>query len=1155
MATMPTRLPTRKRVLCTLAATAAATLIAGGGSAAAATIPTVFDFAAPVAGTVADNDGQGTGFESVQPNKTGTEYKPSLLDLAGGVLNVNSTTGDIGNPDTQDNALQVTFDGTAGYTVSSTLKGPLPIVAQANSFQSAGIFVGSDFDNYVKLVAGVSPTGPRLHMAFENAGVLKQKNIDFPVSTAGWVQLILTVGLDGKVTGKAIVDGTEVTVWTTPEALPGALSATAKAGIATTSANGQPSFKAPYENWAVMPMGQTLAPPVVGNVVAFKPKRTVIRGNKGAGGLVVPGFGEFGNRTLPTALAQNPLTGQLYVGTQFGKIYVFNLDANNNATLSSTINSIYDTANTTFDGSPEPTQKGRQVTGIRFAPTGENGNAVLYVTHSDPEIFEANAPGTSTVDPSSGMLTKLVIDAQGNVVSRADLIKGLPRSGENHGPNGMDWGPDGWLYVSLGGNTNNGAQSEEFSYFPETPLSASIIRVNPAAITSTIDASKGSRFFFTSPPAETYTLAGNASDNGTVPGKLELYATGFRNGYDLLWHTDGKLYTAENESNTGYGTSPGAADGCPGFTAVDQPTTADEFFLVHAGQYHGHPNPSRGECEPSGGVKPIATFSVSSSSTGVEEYTSNAFGNLLKGQVLVTNYAQGDNIVRLKLNDDGTAVTEKATLASNFSDPVNLLVAKDGAIFVAEHSNTGDSFAQVSVLEPVALACPKPGSPNVDSDDDGYLDSDETANGTNMCNPAEAPRDFDKDKISDLLDPDDDNDGVPDVTDRFQLDATNGAGTVLPWVQQFDQSDSGGYYGSGFGGVQLSSKGGGALAGKVSAGGAGGYLSITSTDGTLEGAANNQQNALQQGFVPNGPFEASVIVGSPFPGGPTAKENGGIFLGPDEDNYIRLAVHANGGSPVIELGSEQGGTFTRRAAPALPAGSSNVKLMLNGDPSSNRVRVRYQINGGEVKTIGTLTVPASWFASPMAAGLVTTKGGSSRETIAFVFDAFTIAAGPAVPPASKTDPDLGPGTTTTTDTTVKPPKPPTKNAGKVKLTIAQMRINQRISAAAIRRVAILEAFLEGRPAPKFPRVTPAKFELTVAQMAINQKIAQAAVRRVEALSARLAGRKPAKPSTSSGKGRITVTAAQMLINQRISQAAVRRVNALQAAVDAGARLP
>ena len=1148
MASVHPRFPTRKRVLGVLAGAAAATLIAGGGSAIAAPNIT-FEFDNPIAGTIADKDGQGTGFTSVQPNKNGTEYKPALLDLAGGALAVDSTVGDIGNPDTQDNALQVTFDGTEGYTVSTNIKGPLPVVAQANSFQSAGIFLGTDQDNYVKLVAGVGPDGPRLHMAFErpdSSPLIMQKNIpDVPTTTASNIQLALTVSDDGKVTGKAIVDGVDIQVWTTPAPLPGALSASAKAGIATTSANGQPSFKTTYENFAVLAEGVALPPASLGgNVVAFKAKRTVIRGTKGAGGLVVPGFGEFGNRTLPTALAQSPVTNQLYVGTQFGKIFVFNLDAANNATLVSTINDIFSSPNTNFDGSPEA-QTGRQVTGIAFDPTPQGGNAVLYVTHSDPEIFEEVPPGESSVDPASGVLTKLVVNAQGGVVSRTDLVKGLPRSGENHGPNGMVMGPDGWLYVSLGGNTNNGAQSVQFSYFPETPLSASVIRVKPSAITQTLDASKGSRFSFTDPPNLAYDLLGSKADNGTVPGKLELHATGFRNAYDLLLHSNGKLYTAENEANAGFGTTPGPAEGCPG-PAQNLSGGPDEFFLVQPGGYHGHPNPSRDECVEGAGVQPIGEFSTSSSTTGVEEYTSNAFGNLLKGQVLATNYAQGDNIVRLKLNPAGTQVVEKATLASNFSDPVNLLVAKDGAIFVAEHSNAGDSFAQISVLEPIALSCPKPGSPNIDSDEDGFIDSDELANGADMCNPASSPADVDADKISDALDPDDDNDGIADTADRFQLDSSNGSGTTIPWVQRFDQSNSGGWYGSGFGGIQLSSKGGGPLAGRVSAGGAGGYLSITATDGTAQGAANNQHNALQQGFRPTGPFEASVIVSSPFPGGPSANESGGLFLGPDEDNFVRLAVHANGGKPVIELATEQAGSFTRRAVPALAAGVSGVKLMLNGDPGTNRVRVQYQVGSAAVQTIGTLTVPASWFAAPVAAGLMTTKGGASRD-VAFIFNDFAIAAGTPVPPGD----DLPPIGTPTTPTT---PKPPIKG-GKVKLTIAQMRINQRISAAAIRRVATLEAFLEGRPAPRFPRVKPAKFELTIGQMAINQRIAQAAVRRVDALAARLAGRTPSKPKPSSGNARFTLTAAQMLINQRISQAAVRRVNALKAQVDAGARLP
>jgi hypothetical protein len=65
--------------------------------------------------------------------------------------------------------------------------------------------------------------------------------------------------------------------------------------------------------------------------------------------------------------------------------------------------------------------------------------------------------------------------------------------------------------------------------------------------------------------------------------------------------------------------------------------------------------------------------------------------------------------------------------------------------------------------------------------------------------------------------------------------------------------------------------------------------------------------------------------------------------------------------------------------------------------------------------------------------------------------------------------------------------------------------------------------------------------VSAAQLRINQRIAQAAVRRANALAGR-----PSPPRTSS-PGRVTLSPGQLLINQRISQAAVRRANALLAA--------
>ncbi|MEZ5079967.1 MAG: hypothetical protein R2878_04755 [Thermoleophilia bacterium] len=117
----------------------------------------------------------------------------------------------------------------------------------------------------------------------------------------------------------------------------------------------------------------------------------------------------------------------------------------------------------------------------------------------------------------------------------------------------------------------------------------------------------------------------------------------------------------------------------------------------------------------------------------------------------------------------------------------------------------------------------------------------------------------------------------------------------------------------------------------------------------------------------------------------------------------------------------------------------------------------------------------------------------------------------------------------------------TRRGGRVTLSIAQMRTNQRVYAAAVRRANALKARFEGKltgadirdgtlgrdrlrqdltitdvalavaapptqPAVATPRPRkPAQFRLTLAQLRVNQKIAQAAVRRTNELRELIAG--------------------------------------------------
>jgi len=182
-------------------------VLAATEASGASTPPAVaLGFSGSIAGTVADRDGEGTGFTSVQTNSAGTQLQAAQLDLAGGRLTVTTTAGDT-QANTQQNALQTTFDGTAPYRVSATIRGPL---ALTHAFQGAGIFVGGGQDDHVKLMAGHGSSGPRLQLAKEQGGAFT--SVAAPaapaVASAATLSLTLTVNPATKaVVGAYSIDG------------------------------------------------------------------------------------------------------------------------------------------------------------------------------------------------------------------------------------------------------------------------------------------------------------------------------------------------------------------------------------------------------------------------------------------------------------------------------------------------------------------------------------------------------------------------------------------------------------------------------------------------------------------------------------------------------------------------------------------------------------------------------------------------------------------------------------------------------------------------------------------------------------------------------------------------------------------------------------
>ena len=207
-----------------------------------------YDFSAPVAGTVADAQGEGIGFAGLEG-----ESVPGNLDLvpAEGVLRIASTSGDFID-NTQANGLYTEIDGTGGFAVTTTLLGSPPL---SDPNHGAGIWVGADQDNYIKLVliqvperdAGGQIIGsfPVVALGREETGQTTTFELDASslrfdqMKDAEEITLQLKVASNGSVSGRYSDDNgiTRQLTPTEPLRLAGITGPSIKAGVVATSKN------------------------------------------------------------------------------------------------------------------------------------------------------------------------------------------------------------------------------------------------------------------------------------------------------------------------------------------------------------------------------------------------------------------------------------------------------------------------------------------------------------------------------------------------------------------------------------------------------------------------------------------------------------------------------------------------------------------------------------------------------------------------------------------------------------------------------------------------------------------------------------------------------------------------------------------------------
>ncbi len=855
--------------------------------------------------------------------------------------------------------------------------------------------------------------------------------------------------------------------------------------------------------------------------------------------LAAQSFNSFGltgeNLLNPTSLDFGP-DGRLYVAQQNGTIYAFTVQRNGAIPGSGRYAvSASETINQVKTGIPNHNDDGslnslatRQITGLLAA--GTPAVPILYVSSSDSRIGGGSSGNNTNLDTNSGVLSRLTWTGSGWL--RVDLVRGLPRCEENHSTNGMaifQKGGTTYLLLQQGGNANMGAPSNNFAGTSETFLSSALLIINITQLqgmTIYTDPRSGTPFVYDLPtlndpertnitnthpsfpypaghPMRNATIdlgdpfGGNNGLNQAFPepgGPVQIFSPGYRNAYDILVTTDGKIFTSDNGSNitwggppviyTSNGTiksnqssyNPGAGDYVTNdFNETNTATIGDALHYLgtvndaNGTYYAGHSVPIR--AFPSrAGVKNYKyngsqwvldsshnfgtllagvsgyfnnSFSiggfpddtrqgeylagavsstkvnildvVNSSTNGICEYTASNFSGAMQGDILTASYTSGGTINRYRRNTAGTGLIAKnnSFLTGFGSQSLDVIAQGDadpfpGTIWAATYGANN-----ITIFEPTDFVnCIQPGQSGynaaLDYDSDGYTNGDEVANGTDHCSGGSKPADNDNDLVSDLNDPDDDNDGIPDVADVFALDPNNGATTNLPISYPFWNNDPGtGFFGLGFTGLMLNPAGTTNYLNQfnennLAFGGAGGKATVeTVTNGDALGSANNQDNGFQFGINVNNssaPFTVHSKLENPF--GSQEAGNGqsqGIYIGNgDQNNYLK-AVVMNGGSSGdgidgFNLLLENGGSSTNTIYNVTGlTGANSVDLYFKVNPAANTAQFLYSLNGGStIIPLGSPAVlPASFLASNdikgMAVGLIATRGGGNGFTATWDF--------------------------------------------------------------------------------------------------------------------------------------------------------------------------
>jgi hypothetical protein len=481
---------------------------------------------------------------------------------------------------------------------------------------------------------------------------------------------------------------------------------------------------------------------------------------------------------LFSSITMSPDNTQIYVSTLGGEIKRYDIDATTGA-LSNEQTLSLDYFQTDAGA--------RGIVSLTFDPTDPN---TLWVTDNYPIPLTGRDNG---VPDFSGRVSKITLDdSESSFTGTAETyISGLPRSNGDHVTNSLvfhanpeydaETNPDVppyLLYVSQGANTAMGGDDSAWGNRPERLLNAAVLEIDPYR-----DAPEGGFDVSTEPLPTDGSNTRYQDDDGDIKNGpidmgggqylvfaqdgtatmqdvdgnllleyydpyaadavLKIYATGLRNGYDLVWHSNGNLYVPTNGSAAG-GVTPDDPSTAYNEALINVGIEDDWLFKVSEGGYYGHPNSLHDEYilnggNPTSGVdtnetdeyvvgtNPDSNYQIDDayslgtnrSPNGAIEYTSNIFGATLNGSLLFVEYSGGDDIRWVSLDEDGNVSTDNVLRdvdgnVIRYVDPLDIIENPvTGQLYLMTlNRSTGES--QIVRLDPVPGDVIAPGDGDAD---------------------------------------------------------------------------------------------------------------------------------------------------------------------------------------------------------------------------------------------------------------------------------------------------------------------------------------------------------------------------------------------------------------------------------------------------------